>query len=256
MKIQSIKAFSDNYIWLVSTNEGNLVIDPGDSKPVIDFLSQKSITLTDILLTHHHYDHVGGVAGLKKNMLGHVYGPNNPQIEGVNNHLIDGNVFTSCGINFEVIEIPGHTLDHIAYFINDQKQPVLFCGDTLFSAGCGRVFEGTYDQMYESLLKLKKLPENTLVYCGHEYTLNNLKFAEVVEPNNQAILSYINGCEEKLKNNETTLPSNIKLELQINPFMRCDNTDIRQAIAKKLDRNENITDAKIFEYLRVWKDSF
>jgi hydroxyacylglutathione hydrolase len=256
MKIQSIKAFSDNYIWLVSTNEGNLVIDPGDSQPVIDFLSQKNITLTDILLTHHHYDHVGGVAGLKKNMLGHVYGPNNPQIEGVNNYLIDGNVFTSCGINFEVIEIPGHTLDHIAYFINDQKQPVLFCGDTLFSAGCGRVFEGTYDQMYESLLKLRKLPENTLVYCGHEYTLNNLKFAEAVEPNNQAILSYIAACEEKLKNLQTTLPSNIKLELQINPFMRCDNMDLRQAIAKKFDGYENITDSRIFEYLRVWKDSF
>ena len=256
MKIQSIKAFSDNYIWLVSTNEGNLVIDPGDSQPVIDFLSQKSIALTDILLTHHHYDHVGGVTRLKKNMLGHVYGPNNPQIEGVNNHLIDGNVFTSCGINFEVIEIPGHTLDHIAYFINDQKQPVLFCGDTLFSAGCGRVFEGTYDQMYESLLKLRKLPENTLVYCGHEYTLNNLKFAEAVEPNNQAILSYIATCQEKRKNDETTLPSNIKLELQINPFMRCDNMDLRQAIAKKFDGYENITDSRIFEYLRVWKDSF
>jgi hydroxyacylglutathione hydrolase len=256
MKIQSIKAFSDNYIWLVSTNEGNLVIDPGDSQPVIDFLSQKNITLTDILLTHHHYDHVGGVAGLKKNMLGYVYGPNNPQIEGVNNHLIEGNIFKSCGLNFEVIEIPGHTLDHIAYFINGPKQPVLFCGDTLFSGGCGRVFEGTYDQMYESLMKLRQLPENTLVYCGHEYTLNNLKFAEAVEPNNQAILSYIATCEEKLKKFQTTLPSNIKLELQINPFMRCDNMDLRQAIAKKFDGYENITDSRIFEYLRVWKDSF
>ena len=236
MKIQYIKAYTDNYIWLIETNEGNLVIDPGESQPVVDFLLQEDISITDILLTHHHYDHVGGVMDLKKNISGKVIGPNNPQINGVDQHVTDGNIIQSCGLDFSVIEIPGHTLDHIAYFINNKKQPILFCGDTLFSGGCGRVFEGTYEQMYSSLMKLKELPESTLVYCAHEYTVSNLKFALEVEPNNKDVILHINDCEEKLQAGNITLPSSINLELKMNPFMRCDNEKFASISIEQSDR--------------------
>ncbi|MDB4043654.1 hydroxyacylglutathione hydrolase [Gammaproteobacteria bacterium] len=256
MKIQYIKAYTDNYIWLIRTNEGNLVIDPGESKPVESFTSQEGIQINDILLTHHHYDHVGGVLDLKKNILGKVVGPNNSQINGIDHHVVDGETVQSCGLEFSVIEIPGHTLDHIAYFINDGYQPILFCGDTLFSAGCGRVFEGTHKQMYESLMKLRELPENTLVYCAHEYTVNNLKFALEVEPNNEDIVQHLTACEEKINDGEITLPSSIDTELKINPFMRCGHKDLRRSIANKDIDAEHDSDIKIFGHLRSWKDSF
>ena len=162
----------------------------------------------------------------------------------------------SCGLKFEVIEIPGHTLDHIAYFLNDHDQPRLFCGDTLFSGGCGRVFEGTHDQMYESLEKLQKLPSNTLVYSAHEYTLANLEFAGQVEQENQDISEYINLCQQKIKDGLPTLPSSLEIEQRINPFMRCANRDLRQAIAENMKNSKNASDAEIFSYLREWKDSF
>ena len=162
----------------------------------------------------------------------------------------------SCGLKFEVIEIPGHTLDHIAYFLNDHDQPRLFCGDTLFSGGCGRVFEGTHNQMYESLEKLQKLPSNTLVYSAHEYTLANLEFARQVEQDNQDISEYIHFCQQKIKDGLPTLPSSLEIEHRINPFMRCADSDLRQAIAKNMKNSKTATDAEIFSYLREWKDSF
>ena len=256
MNIQSIKAFNDNYIWLISTNEGNLVIDPGESAPVLDYLTKNSIELTDILLTHHHYDHVGGVAELKKSITGKVIGPNNVNIEGIDQKVSEGALVNSCGLNFRVIEIPGHTLDHIAYFSDDNKQPLLFCGDTLFSAGCGRVFEGTFQQMYESIMRIKSLPINTLIYCGHEYTLANLKFALQVEPNNADIKNHIEFCKKVLQNNQATLPSSLQLELKINPFLRCDDNKLRASISHKYDSSKSIDDSSVFEYLRKWKDSF
>jgi len=256
MNIQSIKAFNDNYIWLISTNEGNLVIDPGESTPVLDFLTSNSIELTDILLTHHHYDHVGGVTELKKSITGKVIGPNNLNIEGIDQKVSEGTLVNSCGLNFRVIEIPGHTLDHIAYFSDDDKEPLLFCGDTLFSAGCGRVFEGTFQQMYESIMRIKSLPINTLIYCGHEYTLANLKFALQVEPKNSDIKNHIKFCKEVLQNNQATLPSSLQLELKINPFLRCDDDELRESISHKYDSSKSIDDSSVFEYLRKWKDSF
>ena len=256
INIQSIKAYSDNYIWLITTNEGNLVIDPGESQPVINYLQKHTLTLTDILITHHHFDHVGGVLDLKKNILGNVTGPLNHQIAGLDNHVTHGMEIESCGLKFEVIEIPGHTLDHIAYFLNDSDQPRLFCGDTLFSGGCGRVFEGTHDQMYESLEKLQKLPSNTLVYSAHEYTLANLEFAGQVEQDNQDISKYIHLCQQKIKDGLPTLPSSLEIEHRINPFMRCADSDLRQAIAENMKNSKTATDAEIFSYLREWKDSF
>ena len=256
MNIQSIKAYSDNYIWLITTNEGNLVIDPGEAAPVIKYMQQNSLRLTDILITHHHYDHVGGVLELKKDISGKVIGPANDQIEGLDQHVTHNNEIESCGLKFEVIEIPGHTLDHIAYFLADNDQPRLFCGDTLFSGGCGRVFEGTNLQMYQSLEKLKALPSNTLIYCGHEYTLSNLKFAKEVEANNLNILEYIEASQLKLAQGLPTLPSTLETEQSINPFMRCAEPDLRQSISHKMLNSNSASDSEIFSYLREWKDSF
>ena len=256
MNIQSIKAYSDNYIWLITTNEGNLVIDPGEASPVINYMHQHSLGLTDILITHHHYDHVGGVIELKKDIAGKVIGPQNDQIEGLDEHVIQGMVVKSCGLKFNVIEIPGHTLDHIAYYLADPQQPRLFCGDTLFSGGCGRVFEGTHEQMYQSLEKLKDLPDNTLVYSAHEYTLANLQFAKEVEVNNYYISEYIEVCQKKIELDLPTLPSSIAIEKKVNPFMRCSETSLRQSISQAMLSSETASDSEIFAYLREWKDSF
>jgi len=256
MNIQSIKAYSDNYIWLITTNEGNLVIDPGEALPVINYIQQYSLGLTDILITHHHYDHVGGVIELKKDITGKVIGPQNDQIEGLDEQAIQGMVVESCGLKFDVIEIPGHTLDHIAYYLADPRQPRLFCGDTLFSGGCGRVFEGTHKQMYQSLEKLKALPDNTLVYSAHEYTLANLKFAQEVEVNNFHISEYIEVCQKKVELDLPTLPSSIAIEKKVNPFMRCSEASLRQSISQKMLGSKKASDSEIFAYLREWKDSF
>jgi len=256
INIQSIKAYSDNYIWLIATNEGNLVIDPGESQPVTNYLQKHSLTLTDILITHHHFDHVGGVLDLKNNILGHVTGPLNHQIEGLDKHATHGTEIESCGLKFEVIEIPGHTLDHIAYFLNDHDQPRLFCGDTLFSGGCGRVFEGTHNQMYESLEKLQELPRNTLVYSAHEYTLANLMFASQVEENNRDISDYIYLCQQKIQGGLPTLPSTLEIEHKINPFMRCAEPELRKSIEEKMKNSKAASNTEVFSYLREWKDSF
>lgn len=188
IKIKAIKAFTDNYIWLVTTNEGSLVIDPGESKPVIDYLKNEDIFLDNILITHHHFDHTGGLSGLiKHNKNISVIGPNN-HIEEIKTRVKGDDCINVIGLEFIVISVPGHTLDHIAFYCENGGDPILFCGDTMFAGGCGRIFEGTYDQMYKSLMKLKNLPSNTKVYCAHEYTEQNLNFANCVEPLNKDIV--------------------------------------------------------------------
>ena len=176
IKIEPIEAFTDNYIWLVTTNEGSIAIDPGESSNTINFLEKNQLDLKAILITHHHFDHTGGIDDLVSYSPVNVYGPFNNDIASIDKKLKDGDKINVIGIEFEIIEIPGHTLDHIAFYSENNGSPILFCGDTLFAGGCGRVFEGTFDQMYESLNKLKILPENTNIYCGHEYTLSCLLY--------------------------------------------------------------------------------
>ena len=171
LSIKPIKALSDNYIWLVTTNEGSIVIDPGESKQIIDLVKSNEIDLEGILITHHHYDHTNGIEEILKYKKVEVYGPKN-NVNSITKRVKQNDVFNLIGLKFEVIETPGHTLDHIAFYCLKDEKSILFCGDTLFSGGCGRVFEGTYSQMYESLKKLSKLPENTQIFCGHEYTLS------------------------------------------------------------------------------------
>ena len=173
VKIESIEAFTDNYIWLVTTNEGSIVIDPGESSNIINLVHKNQLDLKAILVTHHHFDHTGGIEEIISHCPVDVFGPFN-NIQTIRKKLKGGDRLNVIGIEFEIIEIPGHTLDHIAFYSENNGRPILFCGDTLFAAGCGRVFEGTYEQMFESLIKLKNLPTNTNIYCGHEYTLSNL----------------------------------------------------------------------------------
>ncbi len=253
LSIKPIKALSDNYIWLVTTNEGSIVIDPGESKQIIDLVKSNEIDLEGILITHHHYDHTNGIEEILKYKKVEVFGPKN-NLNSITKRVKQNDVFNLIGLKFEVIETPGHTLDHIAFYCLKDEKSILFCGDTLFSGGCGRVFEGTYSQMYESLKKLSKLPEDTQIFCGHEYTSSNLQFACAVEPNNQFIREYNQEIIEKTKNGEPSLPSSLKIEHMINPFIRCNEENLIDNINKKF--GEVSSEIEIFSTLRKWKDNF
>ena len=253
IKIESIEAFTDNYIWLVTTNEGSIVIDPGESSNVINYLDNNQLDLKAIFITHHHFDHTGGIDEITSYYPVNVFGPIN-DVETINKRLKDGDRVSIIGIDFEIIEIPGHTLDHIAYFSENNGNPILFCGDTLFAAGCGRVFEGTFEQMYESIIKLKNLPINTKIYCGHEYTLSNLEFAKEAEPFNQDTLSRYNNVLKLREKGTPSIPSLLSTELKTNPFLRCDNKEVQENISTKF---KTIKESKeIFKALRLWKDNF
>jgi len=253
VKIESIEAFTDNYIWLVTTNEGSIVIDPGESSNVINYLDNNQLDLKAIFITHHHFDHTGGIDEITSYYPVNVYGPIN-NVETINKRLKDGDRVSIIGIDFEIIEIHGHTLDHIAYFSENNGNPILFCGDTLFAAGCGRVFEGTFEQMYESIIKLKNLPINTKIYCGHEYTLSNLEFAKEAEPFNQDTLSRYNNVLKLREKGTPSIPSLLSTELKTNPFLRCDNKEVQENISTKF---KTIKESKeIFKALRLWKDNF
>ena len=253
VNIESIEAFTDNYIWLVTTNEGSIVIDPGESSNVINYLDNNQLDLKAIFITHHHFDHTGGIDEITSYYPVNVFGPIN-NVETINKRLKDGDRVSIIGIDFEIIEIPGHTLDHIAYFSENNGNPILFCGDTLFAAGCGRVFEGTFEQMYESIIKLKNLPINTKIYCGHEYTLSNLEFAKEAEPFNQDTLSRYNNVLKLREKGTPSIPSLLSTELKTNPFLRCDNKEVQENISTKF---KTIKESKeIFKALRLWKDNF
>jgi len=253
INIEPIEAFSDNYIWLLTTNEGSIVIDPGESSNVINYLDNNQLDLKAIFITHHHFDHTGGIDEITSYYPVNVYGPIN-NVETINKRLKDGDRVSIIGIDFEIIEIPGHTLDHIAYFSENNGNPILFCGDTLFAAGCGRVFEGTFEQMYESIIKLKNLPINTKIYCGHEYTLSNLEFAKEAEPFNQDTLSRYNNVLKLREKGTPSIPSLLSTELKTNPFLRCDNKEVQENISTKFKTTKE--SKEIFKALRLWKDNF
>lgn len=252
INIQTIPAFSDNYIWLIPFGDHQAaVVDPGDARPVITALEQQELRLSAILITHHHHDHVDGIHDL----LGRypeadVYGPATEQIPYLNKPLRNGDTVTLGEIELVTLDVPGHTQGHIAYYGED----ALFCGDTLFTAGCGRLLGGSAQQLHESLNKIKKLPNNTHVYCAHEYTLSNLRFAQVVEPNNRQILERRLIDEAKRQRGEATVPSTLALELSTNPFLRCHETTVKAAAEQFCGQPLN-SGAEIFQVLRYWKDS-
>ena len=253
LSVEPIKAFTDNYIWLVSTNEGSIVIDPGESKNIQKLIDNKTIDLKGILITHHHYDHTNGLSELvKKNEL-EVYGPVN-NIDGINHRLNDKDKISIIGIDFDVMSIPGHTLDHIGFYSANANNPILFCGDTLFAGGCGKIFEGTYEQMFHALKKITKLPTNTNIYCGHEYTLSNLKFALEADDSNKELIEEFKKVENKINSNIPSLPTTLDKELKVNPFLRCDNINIQNKIIEKFKVSNN--ELEVFTALRKWKDNF
>ena len=256
LKITPLHAFDDNYIWCIETQESDhfVVVDPGDASVVKSYALKIQKKLSAILVTHHHGDHTGGVAELAAHYSDiPVYGPENSPYQGITHTLKEDSNVNILGVNFNVMEIPGHTLDHIAYF--NHQQEIIFCGDTLFLAGCGRVFEGTPKQMHHSLSKIMELPPTTRAYPTHEYSLANLEFAMAVDENNAALKLVQKKCKDKRSASQVTLPTTLAQEAAINPFLRVDDKAVI-ASANKYKANELHHPSEVFAALRQWKNDF
>lgn len=255
LHVLTVPAFQDNYLWLVHNGRHAVVVDPGDATPILTALQQHGLSLTAILLTHHHADHIGGVPALLQHFKVPVYGPRHDNIDCISEPLDEGDVVTQSdlSLSLKVIEVPGHTSGHIAYYAAEQAW--LFCGDTLFAGGCGRLFEGTPQQMITSLAKLAALPDETQVFCAHEYTLANLKFALEVEPDNPALVARVETEKQKRQQGIPTVPSNIGLEKATNPFLRYREATIVRRLheAGRLLENEPVS---AFAALREWKNIY
>lgn len=255
MKLLPVPAFSDNYLWLWQSGTDAVVVDPGDAEPVLKALSQQKATLRTILVTHHHADHVGGVQDLQAATGARVLAPAAEGLSFPHEPLSGGDAIELLGLKVQVIDVPGHTAGHIAYWIPASPLgPVLFCGDTLFSGGCGRIFEGTPAQMLQSMDTLATLPADTLVCCAHEYTLSNLAFAKAVEPANAALLQYDTACQAMRQAGRPTLPSSIGLERLVNPFLRSREHSVVQAVQRHDPAAHD--DVSVFAALRSWKNNF
>lgn len=254
MEVRRIHAFDDNYIWLIGckNNPHVAIVDPGDAEPVIEYLEEQSLTPVAILITHHHGDHTGGIAELHKRYPMPVYGPAHERIQGLTHPVSEGDVITieSCQLNFQVMDTPGHTRGHVVYVGHN----ALFCGDTLFTAGCGRLFEGTPEQMYTSLEKLRALPDETQVYCAHEYTQANLAFAVVAEPENPAIRSRLEAVRTARSTHQDTVPAPLGLEKETNPFLRSHVPALVRA-AENFAGHPLPTPSEVFATVRHWKDT-
>lgn len=256
MMLLPLPAFTDNYIWVLHDGQRALVVDPGDAQVVSAWLEKTGIHLDTILITHHHPDHTGGVAELRQMSGAQVFGPRDEVMPEPLHRLDDGDRVDVLGHRFNVMRVPGHTAGHIAFYAADvEGAPLLFCGDTLFSGGCGRLFEGTPAQMLASLDRLTLLPDATRVCCTHEYTLANLRFAQAVDPDNQALVEYAAHCTQLRQKHQPTLPSSIGLEKKINPFLRAREPALKQA-AKQHNPGAGTDDTSVFATLREWKNHF
>lgn len=256
LTIYPIPALESNYFWLLQPSKlksDAYILDPGDAQPVLDCLQQHHLTLAGIIVTHHHWDHTDGIDQLLKYHKVPVYGPESARIPQVTHVLNEGDMLTLPDLQLEVLAVPGHTLDHLAYLHIDSQPAKLFCGDSLFAGGCGRMFEGEPEQMLASLNKLAALPGTTEVYCSHEYTVKNLQFALEVEPRNGEIQSRLEEEQRKRQQNLSTIPSTIALERRTNPFLRCHSADVKAAAEQKIGA-PLASDAAVFATIRRWKD--
>lgn len=253
-----VPAFNDNYIWALRQGDHCLLVDPGDAAPALRYLDDNALQLAAVLITHHHPDHVAGLpALLARHPDTPVFGPAGGHIAAVDRPVADGDSVTvaDLGMRFAVMAVPGHTLDHLAFFTESDDAPILFCGDTLFAAGCGRLFEGTAEQMLVSLQRLASLPANTRVCCAHEYTLANLAFARHVSPDHGPLAARQQSDQARRDQGLPTLPSTLAMERDTNPFLRADAPDIRAALTARHGHAPASTAAR-FAALREWKDQF
>jgi hydroxyacylglutathione hydrolase len=255
IRLKPLPSLSDNYIWLLINDDNStaIIIDPGSSEPCESFFAQEGIKPVAILVTHQHWDHVNGIEKLVRDYGLPVYGPSTETIPCLTTALNTNDRFTLPGfdLDFEVIDLSGHTAGHIGYLTDG----MFFCGDTLFSAGCGRLLGGTAAQLHASLQRIKKLPRNLTIYCTHEYTLDNLHFAQAVEPDNEAIQVRLNQAKALREKNQPSLPFTIDQEIRYNPFLRTDKESVMNAVAQHSGQKiENSEDC--FRYLRMWKDGF
>ena len=251
LEIVPVNAFKDNYVWTLRDRTHAAVVDPGEARPVLDYLAREKLELVAVLATHHHADHVGGIAELLEKFRVPVYGPRNEPIATLSQPVSEGDTVTipQLGVSFSVLDIPGHTRAHIAYY----GAGALFCGDTLFACGCGRLFEGTAAQMFASLQKLLALPEDTKVYCGHEYTLANIDFAQRVEPGNAALRRREERDRRLRDAGKPTLPSTLGEEKATNPFLRCREPAVVDSVNKYL--GARVSDpVRVFAAIRDWKN--
>ena len=256
IQVIPIKSLKDNYIWIVRDHADVVIIDPGTDEGVIDFIKKTSTNPKAILVTHHHYDHVNGIQGIKKTFPDlPVYGTDSETFQGKTCALIGSEtIHITAQLQFQVMSIPGHTSGHVGYLLNKDKQQHFFAGDTIFAAGCGRIFDGKIEQLHSSLKKINAyLDEDALIYCGHEYTLNNLSFARLVEPNNIEIKNRLQEATIQRNNKKPTIPFSLRVEQRTNPFLRCDQLEIKEKAEQFLNK-ELYSELEIFIALRQWKN--
>jgi hydroxyacylglutathione hydrolase len=256
LEIVPVGAFKDNYVWTLRRGRHAAVVDPGDARPVLEYLAREKLELSAVLATHHHADHVGGIAELARGRDIPVYGPRGEPIATLTHPVSGGDTVTLPALEatFSVLDIPGHTRAHIAYY----GAGALFCGDTLFACGCGRLFEGTAEQMYASLEKLRALPDDTRVYCGHEYTLANIGFARRVEPSNESLREREEETRRLREAGKPTLPSTLGAEKATNPFLRCTEPEVVAAAGRYLGaslKDPLRSPVRVFAAIRDWKNN-
>lgn len=257
LHVTALPAFTDNYIWVLHAPDSReiAIVDPGDSRPVREYIEQHNLTLRAVLITHSHFDHIGGVADLIAQHPAPVYGPRSPNIPNVTNTLEDNDTFRIWDTDIEVLHTPGHLPEHICFVLRRLEHTQVFVGDTLFASGCGRIFDGEPAQLKGSLDRLSMLPPDSRVYAAHEYTLTNIRFAKTVEPDNTALLDREQEVNLLRQHNEPSLPTTLGWERETNPFLRC---DIAQVAANVSDHagKDLTSELEVFTALRQWKDNF